>query len=117
MAHKSFNKNIFGFASGSFQQGPAVRPQKSLAVNVPVVFSEAHLEGGRPSSDVPIAIQIADRNAVFFTGSASLELILRPADQDGKYSKEQFMQPWQTMDESRESRRFFWSSSGRSSRK
>jgi hypothetical protein len=102
MAQIAFNKNIFGFAPGTFQQLPAVGPQKSLTVNVPVVYSEAHLEGAQPSSDIQIAIQITGRNTIFFTASTGLELILVPADQGGKATKEQFMQAWQATDESHE---------------
>lgn len=102
MQQIAFNKNIFGFAPGEFQLPPSVNPQKTLTVEVPIVFSEAHLEGAQPSSNIQIAILVNRESPIFFDAPARLDLILVPADQGGKMNKEQFMQTWQGIDDNNE---------------
>jgi hypothetical protein len=102
MQQIAFNKNIFGFAPGEFKLPPSIGSQKSLTVQVPVVFSEAHVAGAQPSADVQIAVLVNREKPIFFTAPARLDLILVPADQGGKFSREQFMQAWQQIDESHE---------------
>ncbi|KAH0790090.1 Adaptin N terminal region family protein [Histomonas meleagridis] len=91
----AFNKNIFGFAPGEFTLPPSVNPQKTLTVNIPVVFSEQHLEGAQPSPNIQIAVLVNRENPIFFEAPANLNLILVPADQGGKLTREQFMSTWQ----------------------
>jgi hypothetical protein len=96
----AFNKNVFGFAPGEFELPPSVGSQKSLTVQIPVIFSQAHIAGAQPSADVQIAALANREKPIFFTARARLDLILVPADQGGKLSREQFMQAWQQIDES-----------------
>jgi hypothetical protein len=102
MQQIAFNKNIFGFAPGELKSLPIVGPQGSVTINVPVVYSEAHLEGAVPSLEIQIAILIAGKNPIFFSARASLELILAPGDAGGKLTREEFMKNWQEIDEERE---------------
>ena len=66
MKQVAFNKNIFGFAPGEYQLPPSVNPQKTLTVQIPVVFSEQHLEDAIPSSNIQIAILVNRENPIFF---------------------------------------------------
>jgi hypothetical protein len=102
MQQIAFNKNIFGFAPGEFRLPPSIGSQKSLTVQIPVIFSEAHVAGAQPSAEVQIAVLVNRQKPIFFTAPARLDLILVPADQGGKFSREQFMQAWQQIDESHE---------------
>ncbi|OHT17575.1 Adaptin N terminal region family protein [Tritrichomonas foetus] len=102
MQQIAFNKNIFGFAPGEFQLPPSVNPQKTLTVQIPVVFSEQHLEGATPSSQIQIAVLVNRENPIFFEAPARLDLILVPADQGGKMTRDQFKTTWQGIDDDNE---------------
>ncbi|KAK8887195.1 hypothetical protein M9Y10_038233 [Tritrichomonas musculus] len=102
MKQIAFNKNIFGFAPGEFQLPPSVNPQKTLTVEVPIIFSDQHLEGAQPSSIIQIAILVNRENPIIFEAPANLDLILVPADQGGKMTRETFMQTWQGISDNNE---------------
>ncbi|OHT13390.1 Adaptin N terminal region family protein [Tritrichomonas foetus] len=102
MQQIAFNKNIFGFAPGEFQLPPAVNPQKTLTVDIPVIYSEHHLEGAQASPNVQIAVLVNRQNPIFFEAPARLDLILVPADQGGKMTRDEFMRSWQSIDDQNE---------------
>jgi hypothetical protein len=102
MKQIAFDKNVFGFAPGPFNLPPAVGPQKSATVQVPVIFSDAHTAGARPSSEVRIAILVDREAPIIFSASARLDLILLPADQGGKFSRDEFVKGWGATDDAHE---------------
>lgn len=102
MRQIAFNKNIFGFAPGDFELPPTVRPQKTVTVKIPVIYSEQHLQGAQPSSVVQIAVLVNRENTIFFEAPAQLDLILVPADQGGKIGRDEFTRTWQGIDEQHE---------------
>jgi hypothetical protein len=102
MQQIAFNKNVFGFAPGEFTLPPSVGAQKSLTVQIPVVFSDQHTVGAQPSADVQIAILVNRERPIFFVATAKLDLILVPADQGGKLSRDQFVVAWQQTNETNE---------------
>jgi len=91
MQQIAFNKNVFGFAPGEFELPPSVRPQKALTVSIPVVYSAQHLEGAQPSASVQIAVLVNRESPVFFEAPARLDLILVPAAQGGRMTRDEFM--------------------------
>ena len=102
MQRIAFNKNIFGFAPGEFSLPPTINPQKTLTINIPVIFSEQHLEGAQPSPNIQIAVLVNRDAPIFFEAPANLNLILVPADQGGKLTREQFMSTWQGISDDNE---------------
>lgn len=102
MQQIAFNKNIFGFAPGEFSLPPSINPQKTLTINIPVIFSEQHLEGAQPSPNIQIAVLVNRDAPIFFEAPANLNLILVPADQGGKLTREQFMNTWQSISDDNE---------------
>jgi hypothetical protein len=73
-----------------------------LTVQIPVVFSDQHTVGAQPSADVQLALLVNREKPIFFVATAKLDLILVPADQGGKLSREQFVVGWQQTNESHE---------------
>ena len=102
MKQIAFNKNIFGFAPGDFDLPPTVRPQKTVTVKIPVIYSQQHLQGAQPSSVVQIAVLVNRENTIFFEAQARLDLILVPADQGGKINRDEFTKTWQGIDDQHE---------------
>lgn len=102
MKQIAFNRNIFGFAPGDFTLPPTVRPQKTMTVMIPVIYSEQHLRDAQPSAVIQIAVLVNRDSKIFFEAPAGLDFILVPADQGGKINAQEFASAWQSISDDHE---------------